>query len=73
MGPTGRLENWRFDANNGVLWGNLFNDTRQRWEEGAYIHTSYVKAQVFNEGDVVQTLNSSYLLGQQQQEVAQSG
>jgi hypothetical protein len=61
---TGRLENWVPQFN--ILWGHVHDDVRKRFEDGTWIHTSSifnVNLKDLKEGDVVQTLNSSYLLG----------
>lgn len=61
--PTARLENWSYDASLNVFWGNIYDDVRERWWDGAYIHTSHCPEPDAKEGDVVVTLNSTYLLG----------
>jgi len=60
---TGRLENWY--VANGVVWGNLHDDVRKRWDDGEHIRTSTVQGSTTNlkEGEVVKTRNSLYLLG----------
>jgi len=63
---TGRLEGWIYDADYNVLWGFIYDDTRKRFRDGEYIHTSGIprgKRIEFKEGMIVDTLNSSYLLG----------
>lgn len=63
---TGRLEGWRLDLVHNILWGNLYDDVRNRWIEGQRIHTSDLESKdpsSFKEGDIVDTRNSSYLLG----------
>lgn len=65
---TGYLENWRYDVMNHVIWGNLVGDIRKRWPEGSYIHTSNLRiskadAKQLADGDTVNTLNSTYVLG----------
>lgn len=60
---TGRLENWYRDPMFNVFWGNLFDDVHRRWRDGQLIHTSYCVDPDAEEGDVIKTLNSSYLLG----------
>jgi len=64
---TGRLENWSYDHINHVMWGNLFDDAKERFREGAYIHTSnlrHPKKTEFKQGMTINTMNSSYLLGE---------
>lgn len=63
---TGRLEGWFLDSANNILWGGLHDDIRKRWQDGQHIHTSDLKSSNpagFKEGDIVETRNSSYLLG----------
>lgn len=64
---NGRLENWVVDPfGRNVIWGEIFGDTKKRFEDGAWIHTSSIDPDFINkakEGDIVVTLNSSYLLG----------
>lgn len=65
---TGYLENWYYDEKNHVIWGRLVGDTKKRWHDGAVIHTSNLrlskdKAQDLKDGDTVNTLNSTYVLG----------
>lgn len=63
-GITGRLENWVWDER-GIYWGNIYEDSRGRFNDGTWIHTSLVKKEKKNriEGDLVKTLNSIYILG----------
>ena len=63
---TGRLENWSYDEFYNVIWGNIYNDVNNRFADGTNIHTSDIlggRNTVFNEGDIVKTLNSRYQLG----------
>ena len=64
---TGRLERWMVDPHGrNILWGELYDDEHGRWMEGTYIHTSSIKGlknMTLAEGDTVETLNSTYLLG----------
>lgn len=65
---TGRLENWFWDEKHNIVWGDLYEDTRGRWREGQHIHTSWVQSHIegqAREGDVIETLNSTYLLGKE--------
>lgn len=65
---TGRLESWYWDNTYNIVWGYLFDDVRGRWRDGEHIHTSNItshKQDTTKEGDVVTTLNSTYLLGKQ--------
>lgn len=58
------LKDWkiekRYDGNY-VVYGYIFNDTKNRFADGARIHTSRVLSIDFVEG-VVQTKNSTYNL-----------
>ena len=58
---TGRLEDWWWDEQNKVYWGYVYQDTKERFRDGAYIHTSRV---LKTEDDKAYTLNSIYILGQ---------
>jgi hypothetical protein len=60
---TGRLEYWWYDEINHVFWGYLYDDIRKRWWDGVHIHTSCCHNPDAKEGDVIKTLNSTYLLG----------
>ena len=63
---TGRLENWKTDPHLSILWGDCYDDVHKRWEDGTWIHTSYVKGLYemdLREGDKIITRNSVYLLG----------
>lgn len=64
---TGRLESWWYDELNHVLWGNLYEDTKGRWWDGAQIHTSVLsmpRNPDLSEGMIIKTRNSTYLLGE---------
>ncbi len=65
---TGRLENWTYDLVWKVLLGDIYEDTKGRFQDGLWIHTSVLKhtkeeIKAFKEGDVVTTKYSTYLLG----------
>ena len=66
---TGRLEDWyayHYCGTHMVLWGRVFDDIKERFQDGLMIHTSAIECDdvsSFHEGDVVTTLNSTYLLG----------
>lgn len=64
---TGRLEGWYLEtyAKGSIVWDYLYDDTRNRWWDGARIHTSKILSGIkdLKEGDVIITMNSSYLLG----------
>ena len=68
MHVTARLENWLMDNKSGCLIGDIYDDELKRWPDGQKIKTSKlapmsVQASPAKEGDVMYTLNSSYLLG----------
>lgn len=65
---TGTLENWTYTIGprGGYLFsGYLYNDSKNRWEDGTPIMTSLVRdvSVDYTEGSIVQTRNSTYLLG----------
>ena len=63
---TGRLEHWsRHQTTNKefIIYGHLYDDVHKRWENGYYIHTSGILNRKLAEGDIVNTKNSTYLLG----------
>ena len=63
---TGRLENWRESGvykGESILFGNIYDDAECRFQDGTYIHTSGIQPQDLEEGKVVTTRNSTYLLG----------
>jgi len=65
---TGRIENWtrvQVTAKEFVIYGNLYEDSKERFEDGTPIKTSGIKNTALKEGDVVTTRNSKYLLGQE--------
>ncbi len=59
---TGRIESWLYMDN--CMHGRLYNDFKNRWDDDTHFRTSFVVTRSpYKEGDVVQTLNSSYKLG----------
>ncbi len=58
----GRLENWEIEKTRygQIYWGNVYDDVRNRFYDGCYIHTSLVERR---EGQLIYTLNSVYELG----------
>lgn len=68
---TGRLEGWYTVLYFGDLYqiqGNIYDDVKQRFHDGAFIHTSCINQLVtpiesLKEGMVVHTTYSKYLLG----------
>lgn len=67
MKITGTLEHWWHEpALFNVIWGHVHNDIEGRFVDGTLIHTSSLKhssKQVHKEGDIINTQNSTYLLG----------
>jgi hypothetical protein len=64
---TGRLEKWVIQERGleeFVVWGHVYDDTRERFPDGTMIHTSGIRSRPLKEGDVVTTRNSTYLLGE---------
>lgn len=64
----GRLENWVYYPGSHMICGNIYNDVKNRFDDGVYIHTSELRiskkaALELKAGDVVITRNSKYLLG----------
>ncbi len=71
---TGTLEDWWYDEINHVIWGNIYGDSKGRFREGAYIHTSNLRMSKkemldHQEGDEVLTMNSRYRLGRKLQKI----
>lgn len=60
---TAVLQEWWFDDYNHVFWGIVIGDIKGRFVDGAYIHTSSCHNPDAQEGDVIKTRNSTYLLG----------
>ncbi len=59
---TARIENWALA--NGMVFGEIYEDSRKRWPDGQEIRTSMVdEGETVKEGHIVKTRNSSYLLG----------
>jgi len=61
---TAELRNWRRShmGTFTILWGNVFGDTKGRFYDGTWIHTSIVRT-IENKSDrlIVYTENSIYL------------
>lgn len=60
---TGRLESWYYDHALRVYYGHIYDDVKKRWWDGAFIHTSHCPYPNKKEGDIIETRNSTYLLG----------
>lgn len=58
---TGKLEQWSKDPMFNIYWGYVYGDTKGRFRDGTWIHTSSV---VKVEDGFVHTLNSLYELGE---------
>lgn len=69
MDITAVIDDWHVDTRGRfVIWGNIRGDKGGRFSDGTYIHTSRVNLEevelkALKEGDIVETLNSTYLLG----------
>jgi len=67
--PTATLEDWnalQLGGEDGVIiYGRIYNDTKNRFEDGKMICTSLILAQTCKEGVIVTTENSTYLLGKE--------
>jgi hypothetical protein len=68
MNITGRLENWKVAVRTPdgyTLFGALYEDKEHRFPDGVQVHTSLVhdKLKDPRSGDVVETKNSTYVLG----------
>jgi len=69
---TGRLESWAWmPLSRGTYWivGHIYGDTKGRFPDGTYIHTSpiiskHFPAEELKRGSVVATTYSKYLLGE---------
>lgn len=60
------LENWVYDPIHKCIWGYVYRDTKGRFVDGTWIHTSSIpnaNPSEYVEGFVVQTRNTQYLLG----------
>lgn len=67
---TGILKNWSRAGTDDlhIYWGNLYGDTKGRWADGTYIHTSKVThTEEMEDHFIVHTLNSVYLLPKAEQ------
>lgn len=64
-----RLENWftqeitRYATESCVIFGYIFDDKKGRFKDDTWISTSFINKTEFKEGEVVETMNSRYLLG----------
>lgn len=65
---TARLENWGYDRHWRCFYGNVFNDTKGRFQDGDLIFTSSCDFQDASDGKVIKTLNSTYFLGKKKEE-----
>lgn len=61
---TARLEVWSYDPVWKCFWGWVFDDVHKRWANNTYIHTSHCPIPNAKKGDVIQTRNNTYLLGE---------
>ena len=63
---TGTLEGWAIDTfGRDILWGYIVGDVKGRFASTTRVHTSSIPdfKDSYVEGDVVETLNSVYVLG----------
>jgi hypothetical protein len=61
------LEGWIYDPKHKCIWGYVYRDTKGRFVDGTWIHTSSIpnpNPNNYEEGVVVQTRNTRYLLGE---------
>ncbi|QIG68142.1 hypothetical protein EVB55_207 [Rhizobium phage RHph_Y68] len=67
---TARLEDWGVIDGKNQIFGNVFEDSKGRFDDGQYVKTSPSEQNLhlLEEGDVVHTKNSVYLLGKRQPE-----
>jgi hypothetical protein len=68
---TAKLDNWRVEELTTlpyfVIWGNVYEDERERFRDGLYMHTSGIpitELSCLRKGYVVTTRNSTYELGE---------
>jgi hypothetical protein len=62
---TARLEDWYYTHGNQTISGLVYDDSKSRFVNGSFIHTSRLKnpGAEYVEGDIAETTYSSYLLG----------
>ncbi|QNH71475.1 hypothetical protein PP938_gp022 [Rhizobium phage AF3] len=65
---TARLENWGIVDGKKKLFGNVHADTKARFEDGQYVQITPIDVDLedLTVGQVVETKNSTYLLGEPQ-------
>lgn len=59
---TGLLDEWHFDGSSRLI-GRLYGDTKGRFQDGTEVKTSTVTAGIAQKGQVIETRNSRYMLG----------
>lgn len=67
MSTTATLNNWfvrQCSKKEMMFYGDIEGDTQGRWGDGTPIHTSGVKNCKPEQGDIITTRNSTYLLGE---------
>lgn len=65
---TARLDNWfrrQVTKEEFIIWGIVTAGRDNRFMDGEFIHTSGIRNRSVEEGDIVNTRNSTYLLGKQ--------
>ncbi|QIG69779.1 hypothetical protein EVB81_210 [Rhizobium phage RHph_I46] len=65
---TARLEDWGVVEGKNQLFGNVFEDSKGRFDDGQFVKTSpaFDDPKDLKEGDLVSTKSSVYLLGKRQ-------
>lgn len=60
---TGTLRNWMPDHGAPIVWGEIYDDVKERWADGTMIHTSAVLDHLETEDAYyIFTINSVYKL-----------
>jgi len=47
----------------GCIWDHIYDDSEKRWEDGHFINTSAVVNGILMQDEIIETKNSTYLLG----------
>lgn len=64
----GTIEQWHREQTSRkefIIYGYVYGDTKGRFPDGTYIHTSGIKNRKLTKGDIVKTRNSVYKLGKE--------
>lgn len=63
MKITAELRNWHYNEGWNVFTGDIYDDTKGRWEDGTHIHTSTVVERIDDgERELIVTRNSVYVI-----------